>query len=234
MFDRDSLTSMGIAGAVLAVAVVAYFLLHGGGEVQPLSDASIEEEPAIEEPAAPTEATEAPPTPTEVTATSPVEAGPQYVFPVQPESAASYARGHEGFPATDIYAPVGTDFVAVTAGVVDEVQKRDLWNPAGGNTDPNLRNGIYIAYIGDDGVRYFGSHLSMIAPGIRAGARVEAGQLLGAVGKTGKAKPGPSYVHFGVSHPTFPGDWEVRRGEVDTYPYLRAWQRGRDVTPKVP
>jgi peptidoglycan LD-endopeptidase LytH len=63
--------------------------------------------------------------------------------------------------------------------------------------------------------------------------RVRAGQLLGLTGQTGNAADTAPHVHFGISHPTTPDDWVVRRGEVDPYPYLRAWAEGRDVTPPV-
>ena len=223
------------AVAIIGVFGAAYLVLHDepAGQIGAGPVTELEEQEEVP-PTPDVDATPGTDVATSIAPPTPTEAGPEYVFPVQPVIKTIYSPGHEGFPATDIYAPVGTDFVAVTSGVIDEVQRRDLYNPAGGNTDPNWRNGIYIAYIGDDGVRYFGSHLSMIAPGLRAGTRVEAGQLLGRIGTTGKPRPGKPYVHFGISHPTFPGDWEVRRGEVDPYPYLRAWEKGRDRVPRLP
>ena len=91
-----------------------------------------------------------------------------------------------------------------------------------------------MAIVGDDEVRYYGSHLSEVAPGIRPGRRVEAGQLLGLTGKSGNAAGTAPHLHFGVSRPTFPEDWEVRRGEVDTFPLLQAWESGRNLTPELP
>jgi len=79
-------------------------------------------------------------------------------------------------------------------------------------------------------VRYYGSHLSQVADGIAAGVRVVTGQQLGLTGKSGDARFTDSHLHFGISHPTTPDDWEVRRGEISPYNYLRAWQRGEDVT----
>jgi murein DD-endopeptidase MepM/ murein hydrolase activator NlpD len=224
--DRQGLSSIVLAVAVIGLSLVAYVVLHD----------SPEEPPAVAQDETPTplraeSTTEPSVEPTSEATPTEVEEEARYAFPIQPESAANYGPGHEVFPATDIYAPVGTDFVAVTAGIVNEVQKKDLWFP--GNRDPNQRNGIYIAYIGDDGVRYFGSHLSAIAPGIRRGGRVEVGQVLGQIGRSGKETPGPSYVHFGISRPTVPGDWEVRRGQFDPYKYLKAWEAGRDLVPKL-
>ncbi|NTW02953.1 MAG: M23 family metallopeptidase, partial [Oscillochloris sp.] len=100
--------------------------------------------------------------------------------------------------------------------------------------DAAVRGGISVALIGDDGVRYYGSHLSAVADGIDPGVRVAAGQLLGLTGNSGNARSTPPHLHFGISHPTTPDDWKVRRGEISPYPYLRAWQRGEQVTPALP
>ncbi len=152
-----------------------------------------------------------------------------YVFPLQPPDAAWYGEYHHDYPASDIFAPEGTVFVAVTDGVIDEVSHEDRWDPA--SDDPSLRGGRFVSIVGDDGVRYYGSHLSAVVPWLEPGMRVAAGQLLGYVGRSGNARDTEPHLHFGLSRPTFPGDWAVRRGEIDPYPYLRAWQEGRDVTP---
>lgn len=157
-----------------------------------------------------------------------------YVFPVQPASLAGFADGvaSHGFPATDIFAPEGTRYVAVTGGVVDFVSYEDRWDPA--HDDQALRGGISIAIIGMDGVRYYGSHLSAIETGIKAGDPVIAGQILGYIGHTGNARNTLPHVHFGISHPTYPEDWQTRRGEVDPYLLLVAWRDGHNVTPPLP
>lgn len=77
-------------------------------------------------------------------------------------------------------------------------------------------------------------HLSQIAPGLAPGVRVEAGEVLGLTGDSGNARGLTPHVHFGVSRQTFATDWEVRRGEVDTYPLLRAWEDHRNITPDLP
>ncbi|HEU5103980.1 MAG TPA: M23 family metallopeptidase [Roseiflexaceae bacterium] len=161
------------------------------------------------------------------TATRPALA--RYVFPVQSDGKISYGRFHHDYPAADIFCPVGSVFVAVTDGVVDFVSRQDLWAPA--VNDGATRGGLAVAIIGDDGARYYGSHLSQIADGIIPGARVTAGQPLGLTGKTGDARFTDPHLHFGISHPTTPDDWEMRRGEIAPYEYLRAWQRGEDVAP---
>ena len=155
-----------------------------------------------------------------------------HVFPLVPGDACSYTDGHHDYPASDIFCPVGTTFVAVIDGVVDFVSREDRWDPA--VDDPALRGGRSVAVIGDDGVRYYGSHLSSVADGIEPGVRVRAGQALGATGDSGNAAGTDPHLHFGLSHPTTPDDWVVRRGEVNPFPYLEAWRRGEDVTPVVP
>ena len=158
--------------------------------------------------------------------------GRKYYFPVQPPSIARYSNVHHDYPATDIFVPVGSTVVAVTSGVVDEVSRVDLWNKR--TNDGANRGGLWVTIIGEDGVRYHTSHLSEVLAGIEPGVRVYAGQRIGLSGKTGNAITTPAHVHFGISRPTFAGDWKVRRGEVKPYVYLNAWKRGRDMTPVLP
>jgi murein DD-endopeptidase MepM/ murein hydrolase activator NlpD len=114
---------------------------------------------------------------------------------------------------------------------VDFVTRKDTWDPA---TDvPAVRGGLSVALVGDDGVRYYGSHLSAVATGVLAGVRVAAGQLLGYTGQSGNARLTAPHLHFGISHPTAPDDWAVRRGELSPYPYLQAWRAGRMLTPRL-
>ena len=156
----------------------------------------------------------------------------EHVFPLQPASVCDYSDGHHDYPANDIFCPIGTEVVAVTDGVVDFVSRTDEWDPA--VDDPALRGGLSVAIVGDDGVRYYGSHLSAVDPGVRVGDRVVAGQRLGLSGDSGNAAGIDPHLHFGISRPTTPEDWMVRRGEVNPYPYLQAWERGEDVTPTLP
>jgi murein DD-endopeptidase MepM/ murein hydrolase activator NlpD len=145
------------------------------------------------------------------------------VFPIR-GCRTSYAHVHHDYPATDIWAARGCRFVSPVAGVVDEVRYVDSWSSAAnlGST----RGGLFVSVVGVDGVRYYGSHLSAIAAGIRPGAHVSAGTLLGRVGATGDAAPVGPHLHFGISWPTGPGIWWVRRGEVYPWPYLDAWSAG--------
>jgi murein DD-endopeptidase MepM/ murein hydrolase activator NlpD len=140
-----------------------------------------------------------------------------------------YGRYHHDYPATDIFCPIGSEFVAPTSGVVDFVSRVDVWDPA--TNKPEERSGLAVAIIGDDGWRYYGSHLAEVAEGIEPGVRVEAGQTLGRTGKSGNARNTPPHLHFGISHPTTPDDWRVRRGEIPPFEYLQAWSRGEQRTP---
>ena len=155
----------------------------------------------------------------------------QYFFPVQ-HAEVSYGESHHDYPATDIFCDEGSEFVAVTAGVIDYISFKDSWDPT--TDDPNDRGGLSVAIIGTDGVRYYGSHLQSIAPDLQVGMTVTAGQFLGLTGKTGSARSTPAHLHFGISHPTTPEDWQVRRGEISPYPYLQAWRNGEMRAPVLP
>ncbi len=171
-------------------------------------------------------------TPTDTITPTPTQKPFSYVFPVQPPGVVDFTEGGHPYPATDIFAPVGTNYVAVTDGVVDFVSYRDVWDPA--TNDQAVAGGLCVAIIGDDGVRYYGSHLSAIARGVAPGVHVKAGQLLGLSGKTGNAANTTPHVHFGISRPTYPEDWAARRGQLDPSAYLIAWLHGENITPQFP
>ena len=157
-------------------------------------------------------------------------AAPLYVFPVA-DCAVNYARAHHDYAATDILAKAGCKYVAPMDGVVDEVNRKDLWS---GKTNLGIdRGGLYVSIIGTDGVRYYGSHLlkNSIPVGIEPGVTVKAGQLLGKVGATGSARGTSPHLHFGISWPTPIDIWWVRRGEVLPWKYLDAWKVGKDLSP---
>ena len=165
-----------------------------------------------------------------VTSTSSANAAPIYVFPVA-ECQVNYARAHHDYAATDILAKKGCKVVSPTAGVIDEVNRIDRWSGKT-NLGPD-RGGLSVSIIGDDGVRYYGSHMSSIVASIVPGLRVTAGQLLGKVGATGSARGTSPHLHFGISWPTPTQSdvWWVRRGEVLPWKYLDAWKSGKDLSP---
>jgi murein DD-endopeptidase MepM/ murein hydrolase activator NlpD len=112
---------------------------------------------------------------------------------------------HEG---NDIFAPAGTPVLAVTDGTLRRVGTARV---PGNRLYLHTENGDYFFY----------GHLSSFTSDAREGARVKAGQPLGFVGSTGDAEPTPPHVHFEVH----PGGG----GPVNPYPFLRAWEKKRDV-----
>ena len=152
----------------------------------------------------------------------------RYVFPVRGRT--SYSRAHHDYPATDMFASCATRVVAPVRGVVLEVSRRDRYRPARDN--PALRGGRSWSLRGDDGVRYYGSHMRKIADRVRPGERVRAGAALGRVGQSGNARGTGCHLHFGISPVCGrTGDWWIRRGTVWPYRFLQAWRDGRDRSP---
>lgn len=161
-------------------------------------------------------------------ATTTVPSAPvRYRYPVA-GCQASYGQ-HAGYPAADMFTGRGCAFVAPVAGRVDEVTRTDTWDRASDRGAD--RGGRSVSLVGVDGVRYYGSHLEAIAPGIAPGTRVRAGQRLGRIGNSGSARITPVHLHFGISWPTRPGIWWVRRGMVPPQRYLDSWRGGGDLSP---
>jgi murein DD-endopeptidase MepM/ murein hydrolase activator NlpD len=213
----------GIAVAALAGLVVAIVLIDPrgapagpqpvGGAVNPTTTTP----PSSGSPTGPPRST--------ATATARPPAA-RYVFPVA--GRVSYARTHHDYPATDILAPCGTAVRAVTDGVILEVNRVDRYDAS--NDDGALRGGLYVSLLGDDGVRYYGSHLRTVKTGIDKGVRVRAGQQIAIVGDTGDASA--CHLHFGISPPCArTGDWWVRRGVIWPYSYLDSWRAGGRASP---
>jgi murein DD-endopeptidase MepM/ murein hydrolase activator NlpD len=167
---------------------------------------------------------------------SPAMAAPIYTFPVA-GCTVTYSKYHHDYPASDIFAKKGCAFVSPVAGVVDEVNTVDKWS---GKTNLGAdRGGLSISILGDDGLRYYGSHLSKIEPNIVPGYKVTTGEKLGEIGSTGSARGTKPHLHFGISYPTEKGIWWVRRGvglekgKTSPWKYLQAWQVGKDLKPKL-
>ena len=167
---------------------------------------------------------------------SPAMAAPIYTFPVA-GCTVTYSKYHHDYPAADIFGKKGCAFVSPIAGVVDEVNTVDKWS---GKTNLGAdRGGLSISILGDDGLRYYGSHLSKIEANIVPGYKVATGEKLGEIGSTGSARGTKPHLHFGISYPTEKGIWWVRRGvglekgKTSPWKYLQAWQVGKDLKPKV-
>jgi len=153
-----------------------------------------------------------------------------YTFPVTPQAHATFVHAHHDYPATDIMARCGDDYRAVVDGVVTGVSSVDQWRPSA--NDGATRGGLSVTFLGVDGVRYYGSHLRAVAAGVRVGARVTSGQVIGLVGNSGDARGMHCHVHFGLSKVCRSGnDWWLRRGEVYPWPYLESWRKGGQRNP---
>jgi hypothetical protein len=104
-------------------------------------------------------------------------------------------RDHEGI---DIFAPVGTDVIAVAPGIISTVNTTTLGGNVVWQQDP-VRN-----------VTYYYAHLT--EQKVKPGDRVRAGDVVGTVGNTGNARTTPSHLHFGVYKPG--------RVAIDPVPFL--------------
>ena len=86
----------------------------------------------------------------------------------------------------DIYAPIGTPIYAPADGTVITIQKPSQSNGGGKYTIVDHGSGVWTEYM----------HQSKFAPGLKVGKRVNKGEIIGYVGKTGNVT-GP-HLHFGV------------------------------------
>jgi peptidoglycan LD-endopeptidase LytH len=162
------------------------------------------------------------PEPTSVAPTAPTV----HIFPVVGKY--SYAHTHHDYPATDIITACGNKVVAPVNGTVLAVVREDTWT-AKANLGAT-RGGLSVSILGDDGVRYYGSHLRKILDSIQPTVRVTAGDQLGEVGDTGDASA--CHLHFGISPPCQrTGDWWIQRGVVYPWPYLDSWRQGGNKSP---
>ena len=117
----------------------------------------------------------------------------------------SGSREHE---AIDILAPTGTPVVAVEDGTIAKL----FVSKAGGNTiyqfDPGKSYSYYYA------------HLDRYADGLKEGAVVRRGQVLGYVGTSGNAPKNTPHLHFAVFRLTADKQWWTGT-PVDPYDILR-------------
>jgi len=219
-----SLAACGTPGGEPAATVTPQFVEPS----QPAAPTSASSVPTPEKAPAGTVTASATPTKTPGNEPATAPARLKYTFPVKASNVAFHPT-HSKYPATDIFADCGTPAVATTSGVVLEVSRKDQY--VKGAPDGPLNGGLSVSILGDDGVRYYGSHLSMIQTGIKAGVRVKSGQQVGKVGRTGNAN-GVCHLHYGISPPCAKtGDWKVRRGVVWPATYLTSWRAKGDKSP---
>lgn len=130
-----------------------------------------------------------------------LRAGPSLRFPVagadvsamQSRFGAERDGGRRRHEGVDIFAPRGTEVVAVAPGIVTRVSDTGIggrvvwvWNPARGLS-------FYYAHLDEQKVT--------------PGTRVDSGTVVGTVGNTGNARTTPPHLHFGI--------YELGRGAID-------------------
>lgn len=103
---------------------------------------------------------------------------------VRPISGGVKTQGLHGFNAVDLAAPIGTPVYASASGEV-VIARFGGWNGGYGN---------YIVIRHTNGVQTLYAHLSSVQ--VQPGQQVSAGQLIGAIGSTGRST-GP-HIHFEV------------------------------------
>lgn len=118
------------------------------------------------------------------------------------------ARGERAHEAIDILAPRNTPVRAVTDGRIAKLFTSD-------------RGGLTIyQYDADEKYCYYYAHLESYADGLREGAPVTRGQIIGYVGTSGNAPADTPHLHFAI----FALGPEKRWWEgvpIDPYPALR-------------
>jgi len=120
------------------------------------------------------------------------------------------SRAHE---ALDFMAPRGTPIRSAARGRVLKLFR----SVAGG----------LMVYAADSSERFIlmYAHLDAYAPGLRDGAPLARGQLIGTVGSTGNANPSAPHLHFAIARSADVKRWSKGR-PVDPVPVLQASASG--------
>jgi murein DD-endopeptidase MepM/ murein hydrolase activator NlpD len=117
------------------------------------------------------------------------------------------SRGKRKHEAIDILAPMGTPVVAVDDGRIVK-----LFNSKPG--------GLTVYQYDPNGqLAYYYAHLQRYADGLKEGADVKRGQVIGYVGVTGNSDPGTPHLHFAVFKLGTPPKW-WEGDPVNPYPAL--------------
>ena len=151
---------------------------------------------------------------------------PVYVFPFS-RVPVTYPKDHLNYPAVDVegcYARV----LAPTSGFISQLHRLDKWTPE--NDSPGTRGGLTITVQGDDGVRYFFSHLGRIK--VLKNQRVAAGDWIGVMGFSGNARVTRCHTHMGISRVCPLAEVYLLQGEIWPQKYLDAWKTGKQLSPR--
>jgi len=151
---------------------------------------------------------------------------PMYVFPFS-RVPVTYPKDHLNYPAVDVegcYARV----LAPTSGFISQLHRLDKWTPE--NDSPGTRGGLTITVQGDDGVRYFFSHLGRIK--VLKNQRVAAGDWIGVMGSSGNARVTRCHTHMGMSRVCPLAEVYLLQGEIWPQKYLNAWKQGQQLSPR--
>jgi murein DD-endopeptidase MepM/ murein hydrolase activator NlpD len=118
--------------------------------------------------------------------------------------------GHCG---VDLDGPKGRALVAVAAGTLITVERRELGNDG--------RSGRFVRIQHEDGTLTSYMHMDSIDEGLQPGDRVRQGQYIGDLGDS--AVPGVPHLHFALEVPLHPGSRDTTFGSVrfvDPAPFL--------------
>jgi murein DD-endopeptidase MepM/ murein hydrolase activator NlpD len=132
-----------------------------------------------------------------------------------PRNGVERAECGEGHCGVDLDGPHGRALVAVAAGVIVRVERREQ----GGDG----RSGRYIRMQHEDGTLTSYMHMDEIDAALQTGDRVEQGQYLGTLGATGVSRSAP-HLHFSLEVPrsaALRGDLAFSATQfIDPAPYL--------------
>jgi murein DD-endopeptidase MepM/ murein hydrolase activator NlpD len=105
------------------------------------------------------------------------------------------SRGNQKHEAVDILAPRNTPIMAVEDGTIAKLFLSKLGGTTIYQFDPSRK---YI---------YYYAHLQKYAEGLKDGAAIKRGQIIGYVGTSGDAPPDTPHLHFSISMPEADKKW---------------------------
>jgi murein DD-endopeptidase MepM/ murein hydrolase activator NlpD len=105
------------------------------------------------------------------------------------------SRGNQKHEAVDILAPRDTPIMAVDDGTIAKLFLSKLGGTTIYQFDPSRK---YI---------YYYAHLEKYADGLKDGAAIKRGQIMGYVGTSGDAPPNTPHLHLSISMPEADKKW---------------------------